>query len=182
MVGITTLAELVCILTRSSEGWAIAVEISNCDDRSVPAVSQTPPEARCISSSRYVVVDGGQPHGVSAEVRQSDWEEAHSAASPGPVLYCCSTAARGATLTDPHPPNRGCPPKPTVSLCRALQPANHGIANALRRRNDALRQQVIPALVAAVLLIVAFAAHAGAQATNSLALQQLAEGDYVHLG
>jgi len=33
-----------------------------------------------------------------------------------------------------------------------------------------------------VLLIVAFAAHAGAQATDSLALQQLAEGDYVHLG
>ena len=31
MVGITTLAELVCILTRSSDGWAIAVEISKRD-------------------------------------------------------------------------------------------------------------------------------------------------------
>src|SRR5690242_13716871 len=145
MVGITTLAELVCILTRSSEGWAIAVEISNCDDRSVPAVSQNPAEARCISSSRFVVAGGGRPHGVPAFVNPSDWEEADPAASAGPVMGCCPTEAHFAALTDPHPPNRGCPSKPAVSSCRALQPANHGIANARRRRNDALRRQVIPA-------------------------------------
>src|ERR1700727_1872185 len=71
MVGITTFAELSCILSRSSlpPVWAIAVAIISWDDRSVPAASQTLAEACRIFSSRFVFTRGG---------RQSNAHRRHS--------------------------------------------------------------------------------------------------------
>ena len=121
---------------------------------------------------------------MPAEGIQLAWEKDAPAAYAGRprLIVVGQTDASGRALSNARPPNCGHPPKPdaTVTICHTGKSANHGIVNSVRRR---ARPPAIRVLACAILLLSAAAApEPPAPANTPLAVQQVADGDYVHFG